>query len=69
VMVVETPVDIIIECFKRLHTWKPDFFAFWNISFDIGRILKTLEHYGVNPADIFSDPSVPKNYRFFHFKI
>ncbi|HFH4533053.1 TPA: hypothetical protein ACGJ7A_005744 [Pseudomonas aeruginosa] len=69
VMVVETPVDIIIECFKRLHTWKPDFFAFWNISFDIGRILKTLEHYGVNPADVFSDPSVPKNYRYFHFKI
>ena len=68
VEVVDTPADIVIQCFKRLHQWKPDFFAFWNIEFDMTRILKTLEDYGIDPKDVFSDESVPRNYRHFHFK-
>uniref|UniRef100_A0AB39CCL2 Nucleic acid binding protein n=1 Tax=Pseudomonas phage RVTF4 TaxID=3236931 RepID=A0AB39CCL2_9VIRU len=68
VEVVNTPADIVIQCFKRLHKWKPDFFAFWNISFDMGRILNTLKEYGIDPKDVFSDESVPKNFRFFHYK-
>lgn len=68
VEVVETPADIVIQCFKRLHSWKPDFFAFWNIEFDMTRILKTLEDHGIDPKDVFSDESVPRNYRHFHFK-
>ena len=68
VEVVKTPADIVIQCFKRLHSWKPDFFAFWNIEFDMTRILKALDDYGVDPKDVFSDESVPQNYRHFHFK-
>lgn len=68
VVVVETSADIVIQCMKRLHEWKPDFFAFWNINFDISRILKTLEDAGIDPADVFSDPSIPPEYRKFHYK-
>lgn len=68
VVVVETSADIVIQCMKRLHEWKPDFFAFWNINFDISRILKTLEDAGIDPADVFSDPSIPPQYRKFHYK-
>jgi len=68
VEVVDTPADIIIQCFKRLHSWKPDFFAFWNIEFDMSRILKTLDQYGIDPKEVFSDSSVPNNYKYFHFK-
>lgn len=68
VEVVETAADVVIQCFKRLHEWKPDFFAFWNIEFDMTRILKTLKDHGVDPKDVFSDASVPANYRHFHFK-
>ncbi len=66
--VVDQPVHIVINCIKRLHEWKPDFFSFWNISFDMSRILKTLEDAGVDPALVFSDPSVPNNYKYFHFR-
>lgn len=68
VEVVNSPADIVIQCFRRLHQWKPDFFAFWNIEFDMSRILNTLKEYGVDPADVFSDESVPRNFRHFHFK-
>lgn len=66
--VVKTPADIVIQCLKRLHEWKPDFFAFWNINFDMGKILATLDRYGIDPAEVFSDPSIPPQYRKFHYR-
>lgn len=66
--VVETPADIVIQCIRRLHEWKPDFFAFWNIDFDMSKILATLDRYGIDPAQIFSDPKVPQQYRKFHYR-
>jgi hypothetical protein len=68
VEVLNTPADIVIQCLRRLHTWKPDFFTFWNMEFDMTRILKALDDYGIDPKDVFSDASVPKNFRYFHFK-
>ena len=66
--VVESPADIVIQCMKRLHEWKPDFFAFWNIDFDMSKILATLERYGIDPAEVFSDPNVPKQFKYFHYR-
>lgn len=66
--IVETPANIVINCIKRLHDWKPDFFSFWNIDFDMTRILDCLEYHGIDPADVFSDPSVPKQYKYFRYK-
>lgn len=68
VHVVDTPAQVVIGCINKLHEWKPDFFGFWNIDFDISKIMIALEREGINPADVFSDPSVPKNYRYFDFK-
>lgn len=68
VEVLETPAQIVIECIKRLHTWTPDFFAFWNMDFDMSRMLKALEQHGVDPKDVFSDPSISGNYKYFHYK-
>lgn len=50
------------------HKHKPDFVSFWNINFDIKKILNALEKYGYDVDDCFSDPSVPKKYRFFRYK-
>lgn len=68
VEVCNTPAQIVINCIKRLHQWKPDFFAFWNMDFDMSRILKCLEDHGIDPASVFSDPSIPGNYKYFHYK-
>lgn len=66
--VCNTPADVVIQCMKRLHEWKPDFFGFWNISFDMSRILACLDKYGIDPAQVFSDAKVPNEYKYFHYR-
>lgn len=66
--VCENEMEVIISCFKHIHSWKPDWLAIWGINFDIPKMLTACERYNVNPADVFSDPSVPKEYRYFKYK-
>ena len=67
-MIVNTEADIVVECFKRAHQWKPDFVAIWNINFDMPKMLAALEKQGIHPKDVFSDPILPKQYRHFRYK-
>jgi DNA polymerase elongation subunit (family B) len=66
--VVPTEIACVKECIKRAHEWKPDILAMWNIDFDIPRLMEACARANVDPADLFSDPSVPKEYRFFKYK-
>lgn len=50
------------------HEWKPDFVSFWNINFDINKMIQALNKFNYNIDDCFSDPSVPEKYRFFKYK-
>lgn len=61
-------VQLITKQFEWIHEQMPDFVSIWNMDFDIRRIIDTLNKYGVDPADVFSDPSVPKPYRFCEYK-
>jgi hypothetical protein len=67
-VIVETEIDVIVECMKKAHEWKPDFVAIWNIDFDMGMMIKACEKANYDPAHIFSDPSVPPAYRHFKYK-
>lgn len=67
-LIVPDAVALIKEVFTRVHAWSPDFLAIWNLDFDIPRILETLEKYGVDPKDIFSDPKLPPSLRFCKYK-
>ena len=69
IIIVEDELEAVTTCMKRAHEWKPDFVAIWNITFDLGKIINALEKRGVDPKDVFSDPSIPQAYRFFKFKI
>lgn len=64
--------DTAAECCKaviaKAHEWKPDFVTVWNINFDLPKIMKTLTKAGADLADVFSDPSVPPEFRFFKYK-
>lgn len=64
----ETPAECIIHVIKRAHEWKPDIVGFWNINFDMPLIEKALIKEGHDPADIFSDPEIPKEFRYYHYK-
>lgn len=56
------------EAIQRAHAWKPDFLTLWNMDYDIPRIIDALERDNYRLADVFSDPSVPKRYRYAHYK-
>ena len=60
-------LQMIVNAFKKVHEWQPDFLAIWNISYDMEVLLKVLEKSEVDPKDIFSDPSLPPELREFKF--
>lgn len=63
VVLCEGPLEAIQAAMAKAHEWQPDFLAVWNINFDIPRIIDTIKKYGGDVGDIFSDPSVPKQFR------
>ena len=65
---VTNMVDGIQRMYKKANEWMPDFIGFWNINYDMTIIENILKDAGVNPADVFSHPSVPPEYRFFHYR-
>lgn len=68
VEIVKDDIACIVGCFDKAHEWKPDFVAIWNMNFDIPKVVESLEKKGVDPADVFSDPKIPQQYRFFRYK-
>lgn len=67
-VVADDCIDAIKKAFDKIHEWKPDFLAIWNMDFDIPRILKTLEKYGVDPKLILCDPKLPYDLRICKYK-
>jgi len=61
---VDHPADGFVKLFAKAHEWKPDWVTGWNsLDFDYQVITNCLEMAGINPADVYCDPSVPKEYR------
>lgn len=67
-VVVDNAMEVIRAVFAEAHKWRPDFMTFWNMDFDIIKIVEVCDKYGVDPKEIFSDPIVPKEYRYFKYK-
>ena len=67
-IIVENELDAVKAVMKKAHEWKPDFIGIWNITYDIQFMINICNKFGVNPKDIFSDPSLPEHLRYFEFK-
>jgi hypothetical protein len=67
--IVDSEIEAVRRCVNKLHEWMPDFVATHNLLFDMEKMIAACERAGVDPADIFCDPSIPKNRRRFQFKI
>lgn len=65
--VSKTPYDILKEVFAWIHKRKPDFLAIWNMDFDVSKILECCKAVNKDPSELFSDPSIPKGERYFHY--
>lgn len=68
IRICDTPGEIVKLALQCLHAWKPDFFTFWNMDFDIRKMTEALERENISLADVFSDPGVPPWFRYFHYK-
>lgn len=68
IIFVDTAADVVKALFKSAHEWKPDFLGFWNMSFDINRILEALKTADIPPEHVFCDPSVPNEFKSFKWK-
>lgn len=68
VYVVDSPAKIVMGIVEHLNKWKPDFFTFWNMDFDITNMIRALLDEGIAPKDVFSDPSVPDRYKYFDYR-
>lgn len=61
--------DVIRWCIAQMHRCKPDFCAVWNMDYDIPQMAARLKFRGIDPAEVFCHPDVPKEFRFFkHIK-
>jgi len=67
--ICSSPAMCIVEVFKRAHKWMPDWVAIWNQDFDIPKSIAMLKNEGIDPATVFSDPSIPNKYQFFDYKL
>jgi hypothetical protein len=68
-VVVKNNIEAFKAAFKLLHEKKPDLLAIWNINYDVPKMIGEIEDEGLDPADIFCDPAVPKAYRLCKYKM
>jgi hypothetical protein len=68
ISIVQKHSEVIKELFRSAHEWGPDYLGFWSIKADVTAMLKTLKHDNVDPSFIFSDPSIPQEYKFFSWR-
>ena len=66
--IYEDEIDLLRSMFAKVHELRPDFCAIWNLDFEITKFIAACERANVDPKDIFSDPAVPPEYRYFMYK-
>jgi hypothetical protein len=65
--IFDTEVQLIAWIFKCIHEVKADFIGIWNMNFDIPQILEAINRAKCSAANIFSDPSIPKEMRYLNY--
>lgn len=67
-VIVKNEMEAVAKVMAKAHEWKPDYIGIWNITYDMQFMIDICNKYGVDPKDIFSDPDIPKELRYFEFK-
>ena len=60
--------ELVKDIIKRGHQHLPDFMSIWNMEADVKEMLKVLDKYGYDPEFVFSDPSIPDEYKHFKYR-
>lgn len=65
--IVPDAASVAYQAMMKVHAWKPDIVAIWNMDFDINKMAKDLERAGHDLGDVFSDPTIPLTYRTYKY--
>lgn len=68
IKIVDNEGQAAYEVIQKAHEWQPDFLIFWNMDFDLPKIINALKKYDYDLAEVFSDPRIPKEYKWFSYK-
>lgn len=60
---VDEPIDIVKRILRKCHDVQPDFLSFWNMIFDLDKMIECVENAGYDVEEIFCDPRLPKEMR------
>jgi len=66
-VVLDSELSMIKLVFKELHIWQPDFVTTWSLDADIPKMTKVIEDNGLHPKDIYCDPNLPNNLKYFRY--
>ncbi|AXH70837.1 DNA polymerase [Vibrio phage BONAISHI] len=66
--IVKDDLAVVKEILRFAHILKPDFLVFWNMLFDVNKMIESCERHNVDPANLFSDPAIPAKYRYFRWQ-
>lgn len=65
--IVDTQTEVVENNIKCWHMWEPDFISSWNASYDMSRNEHALQMGNRNLEEVYSDPCVPNEFRYYLF--
>jgi len=65
----DTPGQVAYACIQKFHEWEPDWVLSWNASYDMEACERALIADGYNLPDVYSDPSIPKEFRTYNLNL
>ncbi len=68
IQIVPSEIEVVRKAMAKAHEWSPDFLAWWNMEFDVGKIEEACRRAEVEIADVLSDPMVPREFRSYKFR-
>jgi len=64
----DSPLQIVKMILEKCHEIKPDFISFWNMLFDLEKMLSVFDEANLDAGDYFCDPQLPRPFRFINLK-
>lgn len=66
--VAKDEVDLISWIYSSVHKMKTDFIAFWNMHYDISKMIERLLYHGADPKKVFCPSVLKEEYRLAEYK-
>ena len=68
VICVDTDIQVVHVLTRRAHEWIPDIVGFWNISFDMEKMIDSIRSHKMYAEDFFSYPKLENRFKTFTWK-